>query len=97
MIFGEEGQHSLPISELEKQLSAAQNQRQLCIPQREKEVELKDIPTILSATKKELDDLLASGSGDLSFNYTIEGDGAGESILHIDIISSDTLLSPAVH
>ena len=87
----EEGQHTIAITELEKQLSAAQNQRQLCIPQREKDVELKDIPTVLTATKKELDDLFASGSGDLSFNYTIDEDGAGESILHIDILTSDTL------
>ena len=84
----EEGQHTIAITELEKQLSAAQNQRQICIPQREKEVELKDIPTVLTATKKELDDLLASGSGDLSFNYTIEGGGAGEQLLQIDIVTS---------
>ena len=86
-----ENQHTIPMAELERQLTAAQTQKLLCTSPAQKTKVPLDIDTILTATKKELDDLLASGSGDLSFNYTIEGDGAGESILHIDIISSDTL------
>jgi len=84
----EEGKHSFSLTDLQKQLSLAQSQRQLCFTQKEKVLELKDIPSILSDTKKELDELLASGSGDLSFNYTIDENGVGERFLNIEILTS---------
>ena len=88
--YRESGNHTIRISELERQLTAAQNQKLLCISPDQKNKEPKDIPSILTATKKELDELLASGSSDLSFNYTIDEDGVGELLLHVEIVTSAT-------
>ena len=83
-----ENQYTIPMAELERQLTAAQTQKLLCTSPDQKSKEPKDIITILTATKKELDELLASGSSDLSFNYSIDDDGVGEKLLHVEIITS---------
>jgi hypothetical protein len=76
------------MTELERQFTAAQTQKLLCTSPEQKSKEAKDIVTILTATKKELDELLASGSSDLSFKYSIDDDGVGEKLLHVEIVTS---------
>lgn len=67
----EEGHHTANVKYLENQLA---------LDQKPKDGEKReDLFTILENTKKELDDLLASGCGDLSFDYEKEGE-QGESL-----------------
>ena len=77
-----ENQHTIPMAELERQLNAAQAQELLCTSPEQKSKEPKDIITILTTTKKELDELLASGSSDLSFTFE---EGGGEVVFRLPL------------
>lgn len=65
------GEHRFTVKEMEASLGLDQNQVR---PDDMKNNKAKDVFTILADTKKELDELLASGSANLSFNYERVGD-----------------------
>lgn len=67
-----EGQHMMNNKDLEALLALNQGSKN--------NNKKKDLFTILNDVKKELDDMLASGCGDLSFDY-MEGGKQGESLL----------------